>query len=230
MTQRTLQVQIFSGVALPLILVGVSSAFVGGVARTRLLVGCVLYAAMQQTLQRTAMNLTEHRIFGYRRLLATTALTRDGYLAGSALDAVVASIFPVAAALVGPWISGAAWPSSLTWLIPYTLACISMFTIGVIFATLPLGHYGVAVVSNTTTMLTLAFCPLLYPTSSVPPVLRPIVEFLPASLAADLMTASWLNAPVSASRMVLLVGWALTIGIWAYVRFPWNEESPNSYS
>lgn len=216
---------VFVGLVLPVLVQAVFSARLEPAGRTRLLVANVLLALAMVTFRKAGIVLTVDRVFGYRDLLATTGVTRSAYLGAYALDALTLSLLPLGVFAAGVWLLDVPPPASWSWLPPYVLSAVALFTFGVWFGSRTRSLPAVVLAVNLAVMGALAFCPLAYPPERAPAAIRPLVTWLPPSLSAETMSAGWTGEPVSTLRMALLAAWTLAVGALALRRFPWTDSA-----
>ena len=220
LNRRFWVMNLFNGFFLPLIVQGAFGQRMTEVGRTRLLIGNVLLGLLLLTLRKTTLNLTFDRLFGARRLLGTTGVTRGSYIAANALDALSLGLLPLGVVAVTVAFGGVSAPTSLAWLIPYALVSLTFLTLA---GWLGAGHGGMPSMSlqvNLVVMAAIAFCPLTYSADRVPPLVAPIVLWLPPSVAAESIAAAW-NGPLPLSAVGWLVAWTMFFGVLANRRFRW---------
>jgi ABC-type polysaccharide/polyol phosphate export permease len=215
---------VFSGLLLPLIVLGVFGQRMPAEGRSRLLIGSALFGAIMVVLRKAGISLTADRVFGQRELLATTGLSRESYLGGMALEAFAISLLPLGVLAAGPVLAGVPAPASWLWLPPYLLAIAAFYTLGVCLSCVSPSLPSSVLATNLAGMGFFAFCPLAYPAERVPALVRPLVAWLPPSLAAEAMAAAWAGHALSPAALVALAAWVLLFGLAGWRWFPWTDR------
>lgn len=216
---------LFGGIGLPLI---IQAAFGQGLdpeARTRLLIGNVVFGLSMVVLRQTSFGLVVDRTFGYRDLVATTGLTRGAYLAAYGLHGASLGVLPLVVIAAGFALPGVAPPTSMAWLAPYLLTVVAFFALGAIFGGVAEGLPAVSLMANLAVLFTVAFCPVTYPLEHVPALLRPVVSLLPPSLAAELMADLWHGGPLADPRLLGLGVWSVALLALAWRVVPWTDRA-----
>jgi ABC-type polysaccharide/polyol phosphate export permease len=216
---------VFSGVAMPLIVVGVFGQRMEGDARTRLLIGSVLFGVLLVVMRIAAMAMTADRVFGFRDLLATTGVSRESYLGARVLMGMAMGILPLAALAAGSLFDGIAPPASWLWLVPYALALVSFQSLGACIASFCPSMPSAGLAANLVTMAAFTLCPLTYPLERVPKLMAPLVSWLPPSLAAEAMAAAWTRGALPLLPLVALLAWTLLFTLASLRWFPWTDSA-----
>jgi hypothetical protein len=127
------------------------------------------------------------------------------YLSAMVLEAATLSLLPIAL-LAGAHLIGGI-PLRGAMLSGFGLLLPSLIGLGFLIALFARTPKMSAAVASTLFAIIGAFCPLLYAESRVPPVILPLVKYLPFTIATDWMagsTSGWLPP-------LLLSGWGLAL-------------------
>ncbi len=215
---------LFGGIGLPLIIQAAFGQRLDGAGRTRLLIGNVVLGLAMVVLRRVSFGLVTDRLFGHRDLVATTALTRGGYLLAYAAEALTVALLPLCVVALAALLPGVTPPSSWEWLVPYALLAASLFALGVVFGSVANSVPAVSLLANVATLVVVAFCPVSYAAERVPDLLRPLVTLLPPSLAAERMAALWDGGALAGGAVALLAAWAAGLLALAWRLLPWTDR------
>ncbi len=212
---------LFNGVLLPAIVLLAFGGYMEPAERTRLLIGNVLLGVLLLTMRKTTLNLTFDRVFGTRRLLAVTGVTRGSYIAANAIDALSMTLVPLVVVAIAVQWADVPPPASWLWLVPYLAGSVAFLTLAGWLAAGEGGMPSMALQVNLVVMFAISFCPLLYPSERVPALIAPVVRWLPPSLAAEGMAAGW-GGGLEVGGLFGLAVWAVLLGALAQRRFRWE--------
>jgi ABC-type polysaccharide/polyol phosphate export permease len=215
---------VFSGFAMPLIVVGVFGQRMEADARTRLLIGSALFGVLLVVLRIAAIAMTADRVFGFRDLLATTGVSRSTYLGARVLMGFAMGALPLAALGAGSLFDGIEPPASWLWLAPFALALLSFQALGACISALCASMPSAGLAANLVTMAAFTLCPLTYPLERVPKLLAPLVSWLPPSLAAEAMASGWAEGSLPALPLLGLLAWTLAFTLATLRWFPWTDR------
>ncbi len=222
LNRRFWVMNVFNGLGLPLIVQFAFGQRMDEAGRTRLLIGNVLLGVLLLTLRKTTLNLTFDRVFGARRLLATTGVTRGAYVMANALDALSMAILPLGAALIAILWGGVPAPTSWAWVVPYLVGSVAFLMLAGWLGAGAGNMPSMSLQVNLVVMVAIAFCPLTYPAERVPDLLGPLVLGLPPSLAAEGMARGW-DGSVWMPGVLDLVAWSGLLAMLAQRRFRWES-------
>lgn len=212
----------FFGVGLPLITLAIYAQRLPGPARTRLVIGNVFLSVLMVT-RNLANELAFDRISGQRDLVATTALTRSGYLGGHVLHTLTQVVLPLTVLALAFPLFHVSLPASSAWVVPFVLGYVSLIglslCVGAYARSLPV----VSMLSNLVVLGSMAFCPLLYPVERVPAIIRPVVDLLPPTLSAELMEQAWTGQGLAPGSLLLLATWTAGLLAYGWHALPWTE-------
>jgi len=215
---------LFVGFGFPLLLQAVLAVQVPPEGHTRLLIGNAVLALLMVTFRPSCFLPVFDRLTGRLGLLATTPLSRRGYLAAVGLDSLAMVLLPLAVVVAGVALLGVPAPASLAFapLLVLTGGVLSAAGLWLSSFMKSLPATGLAV--NAATMFLVAFCPLAYPMERVPSLLVPLVSVLPPTLCAEAMAASWSGEAVASWRLAALAAWGVGLGAAAHRAFPWTGD------
>lgn len=217
---------LFVGFGFPLIVQAVIATQVLPAQRTRLLIGNSLLALMMVTLRPQCFLPVFDRLTGRLDLLATTTLTRGGYIVALGLDALFMTLLPLAVLGAGVAVLGVPAPASLSW-VPVLMGTGAVLgAAGLWLSAYMHSLPSAALAVNVATMAFVAFCPLAYAMERVPALLVPAVSVLPPTLCAETMASGWSGDPLGAGRVLGLGVWGVVLVAAALRVFPWTGGRP----
>lgn len=215
---------LFVGFAFPLLVQAVMATRVAPAGRTRLLIGNALLGLLMVTLRPSCFLPVFDRLTGRLDLLATTTLTRGGYLAALGLDALGMTLLPLAVLATGVAFLDVPAPASLAWAPVLVGTGLVLAAAGLWLSAFVHSLPSASLAANVVTMIFVAFCPLMYAMDRVPELLAPAVGLLPPTLCVEAVAAGWRGEPLGAWRVVGVVAWGVGLGIAAWRGFPWTED------
>jgi ABC-type polysaccharide/polyol phosphate export permease len=187
----------------------------------RLATGAFLLGATLSIMRLPAFVLMMERVFGTRDLLIAAGITRRDYIIANGFGGLYFAIFPFAAFAVTALALHVPFPSAFGYWAVLALYMVTLHGAGLIIASAFKTFGPFTLTINLVLLATATFCPVFYPPDRVPGLIRPLVEFLPASLAAGLaLPGPLLDVP----KLVVLCIWAIVCVSAGYMLLPWQRK------
>jgi ABC-type polysaccharide/polyol phosphate export permease len=189
----------------------------------RVIVGTFVLGLFSLAAKRVAQTTTRERNYGVWDLLKTTRITRNHYLIAHVLDLLAQLAVPMAGLAIAALLYPDLTPRSVKWVLPAVLSALTFGALALLIAGV-VPHRLCGMIVNAMLVLSLAFCPMLYPSERVPRGLWPVVRVLPPTLATEAMLPAWNGAAVPAHDVAGLLIWACVAAILVLRFFPWTTE------
>jgi len=171
-----------------------------------------LFLVFRQLVQSMSLEYLEDS----RPLLTVAGVTKPQYLGARALEALLIGSAPLLMTMLVCWLHhdlGLITAGLLARYVEWVVLLASAAAVLISYLRPPLSFFCV----DLCCALTIAFCPIFYPSSRVPLQLRPVVDWLPASLMSNALAAD--TTPGWPDALTLL--WCIVSCLYAWLAFPW---------
>jgi hypothetical protein len=207
-----------TGLVIPILLALLAAGSGGGLIPVRQLDAAILEcSSLFLVFRQLVQSMSIEHLEDSRPLLSVAGVTKPEYLCARAFEAFLIGVAPLLMTAFVCWfhhdtglMTGGLLVRYGEWLVLLASAAVLLMS----YSKPPLSFFFV----DLCCALTIAFCPIFYPHSRVPPALRPVVDWLPATLMSGTFatgaTPGWPDGLISL--------WCVGSSLCAWLVFPWS--------
>ncbi len=218
-------VQLVINIVLPVVFVLIIAQSQSPDMIPRLVLSAFVVGATFSVFRLPAVILSMERLFANRELLATTHISREKYLASSAIDGIYYAIFPFGALFIAAYMMNVSLPTTAAFWGPLFLYLLVLHGGAIALACWKTSLPTIGLMVNVILMASIALAPIYYPLSNVPTMIKPFVEWWPPSLAMELGSAALASAPGEGMHVIGLAVWSIALMLLGHYFFPWTDSA-----